>query len=120
MRNLRDGEAAKTPSMLGYVYRTDFEKGESDEWKEKYTIGFKERSDSRDVEGGSGDGPDGDARTFYPYVFTVASDGSVAVEEPTGGMRLDGQLLQCLASDAWEIYDSAVLEANRKGTGSRW
>lgn len=120
MRLLKDGQAAKTPTMLGYVYRTDFTKGESDAWREKYTIGFKERSDSGDVEGGSGDGPDGDGRTFYPYVFTVAPDGKVTVTDPEGGMKLDGQLLQCLAMDTWEIYDAAVLEETRKGTGSRW
>lgn len=112
MRLLKDGQAAKTPTMLGYVYRTDVAKGESDTWKEKYTIGFKERSDTANT--------DGDGKSLYPYVFTVAPDGKVTVTDPDGGMKLDGQLLQCLAMDTWEIYDAAVLEDTRKGTGSRW
>lgn len=112
IRYLSDGKAAKTPTMMGYVYRTDFPKGEGDAWKEKYTIGFKERSDSANV--------DGDAKPLYAYVFTVAADGGVTVVDPTGGMKLDGQLLQCLASDSWEVYDQSVLESTRTGTSMRW
>ena len=112
IRYLSDGKAAKTPTMMGYVYRTDFQKGVNDQWKEKYTIGFKERSDSANT--------DGDSKSLYAYVFTVASDGNVTVEDPSGGMKLDGQLLQCLASDTWEIYDQSVLETTRTGTSMRW
>ena len=112
IRYLTDGKAAKTPTMMGYVYRTDFQKSEGDQWKEKYTIGFKERSDSVNT--------DGDSKSLYAYVFTVASDGNVTVEDPSGGMKLDGQLLQCLASDTWEIYDQSVLETTRTGTSMRW
>lgn len=112
IRYMKDGKAARTPTMLGYAYRTDFPKGEGDAWKEKYTIGFKERSDSADA--------DGDSESLYAYVFTVARDGAVTVTEPVGGMKLDGQLLQCIMSDSWEVYDQSVLEAARTGSGSRW
>ena len=109
IRYLKNGQAAKVPSMAGYVYRTDFPKGAEDTWKEKYTISFKERADT-----------DGDSVTLYPFVFTVDQDGHTSVQDPTGGMKLDGQLLQCLASDTWEIYDQSVLETTRTGTSMRW
>ena len=109
IRYLKNGQAAKVPSMAGYVYRTDFTKGAEDTWKEKYTISFKERADT-----------DGDSVTLYPFVFTVDQDGHTTVQDPTGGMKLDGQLLPCLASDTWEIYDQSVLETTRAGTSMRW
>ena len=112
IRYLTNGKAAKTPTMMGYVYRTDFQKSEGDQWKEKYTIGFKERSDSANT--------DGDSKSLYAYVFTVASDGNVTVEDPSAGMKLDGQLLTALASEDWTIGNQSDYEDARTGTGRRW
>lgn len=109
IRYLKNGQAAKVPSMAGYVYRTDFTKGEQDTWKEKYTISFKERADT-----------DGDSVTLYPFVFTVDQDGRTTVQDPTGGMKLDGQLLMALASEDWTIGDQSAYEDARTGTGRRW
>lgn len=109
IRYLKDGQAAKVPSMAGYVYRTDFPKGEGDAWKEKYTISFKERGDT-----------DGDSVTLYPFVFTVGQDGRTTVQDPTGGMKLDGQLLAALASEDWTVGGQSDYEDARTGAGRRW
>lgn len=111
VKYLRDGQAAKVPSMSGYVYRND-DAGELPPGvRSRYTIGFKERGD-----GEPGWDPDGDGTTVYAFAFAESDDGSVSVESPSVPLKLDGQLLQALLSDAWTVGQQQDFEASRTGT----
>lgn len=113
---LKNGEAAKTASMAGYVMRNDFDARPADSivssgtWASEYWIEFRERAGTQD-----GDGTDS-----YVFKFGENDQGQLFTEPPSGPLVLDVETLEVLASDGWSIMPQADAEAARAGTGNRW
>ena len=124
-RSLRDGEAIKTSSMAGYVYRNAWPEGTplpkrgsvgSEETAESaYLLGFQERSDVNP-------GTDGDSTSTYVFYVAKFGDGSTVIarnESSPVKLDLDGSLLAALLSDDWSVSTQHEYDQARKGSG-RW
>lgn len=113
IRYLKDGEAAKTPAMRGYVKRNDNTPAEGE--TANYDITFVESSDA-----------DSDGVSEYRFNF-VEADGNVSVSAPgfdgrasEAPFKVDGVLLQLLLGDKWEVASAEDAEVVRTGSGQRW
>lgn len=118
IKYLRDGEAIKTPTMRGYISRTDntLEGGQT----ANYNLNFVEGSNT-----------DGDASETYSFNFitTANPDGeeTTTVSAPgfgdrasEPGLKVDGDLLRMLLDEQWQSGSIKDFEVVRKGSGSRW
>lgn len=100
--NLKNGEAAKTPAMIGYVKREDFELTNEDR-----AAGIVERYNIEFVGARDGD----------RHAFLFVRPGPDLAPEVTGSIEMGPALLLNLVSSDWTIHPIEVLEkvrANRE------
>ncbi len=98
INNLKNNEAAKTPSMIGYIKREDFELTNEDRENsvtEHYNIEFV--------------GVKPDDR----HAFTFKRVSGKSIPEVTGSATLSPALLLNLLSSDWSIHSLEVLESVR-------
>lgn len=107
LKNLRNDQAAKVPSMRGYIKRVDNELQEGQ--SANYTITFVE----------AGDDVDGDNTSTYSYTFITTTEGVTTVTADKA-VTIDPVLLQYFMLDTWEIGSYEDYEAVRIGSDSRW
>lgn len=112
LKHIKDGQAAKRPSMRGYVKRVDAP-SDSTGKVNKYALTFVTNAES-DTEGS------------FSYTFTVGENGMLSVNlgDLSGAnaspVVMDPQLLQHFMADDWEIGSYEDYESVRSGNTGRW
>lgn len=113
LKNLKDGQAAKRPSMRGYIKMVGDGTKQFD-GPAKYSITFVKNLGENNPE------------NYNSYTFTRDADGhmSVALGDLEGNhatpLTLDPQLLQHFAADDWEIGSFEDYESVRIGATGQW
>lgn len=125
--SLRDGKAAYTPDMRGYVLRHDHDVTGLDGVKSKYDITFVENSDVDPYTPANS----ADANFEYSFTRTETLSGTVTWEQPNLGIEtdpvakplvLDRRLFAALISSDWTIVDLEDAQARKTAlnSASRW
>jgi hypothetical protein len=112
LKYIKDGQAAKRPSMRGYVKRVDALVDDTGKVN-KYALTFVTNAET-------------DTGGSFSYTFTVGENGvvSVTLGDLNGAnaspVVMDPQLLQHFMADDWEIGSYENYESVRSGNTGRW
>lgn len=105
--------ATKIPSWHGYVYKTTTGMTDSDVLAGKFQLRFVKSNGDQYVY-------TFDGNSDYAYTGYIANaSGALGTGSPVAGttLTLDADLLEALASDAWETNAQVYYDANRTTEG---